>query len=187
MNFYPMSVAVFAVFNLYLLLCVVKGCLKFGMRVFFFFSVHPMRFKDTPLNSILFNIMMLLIASAPVVQFELNCFADYARQTAADVIFVGQIRYMTLFSYFFENNIFVWMLVGWACVALAFLLCRPREGSRTRLNRKKVDKQAKGAKTRKGATEVIKKVRVTSAAASATSSVSSAAASAAATAASVLK
>eukprot|EP00932_Pfiesteria_piscicida_P003545 SRR837773.13453.p1 GENE.SRR837773.13453~~SRR837773.13453.p1 ORF type:complete len:279 (+),score=79.25 SRR837773.13453:26-838(+) len=84
---YPLGVALFAFFTLYLLACTVKGCLKFGMRVFFLFSIHPMRHQATPLNSILFNVELLLLTSAAVCQFAQTAFADYARLTDAEVIF----------------------------------------------------------------------------------------------------
>lgn len=126
---YAFGVALFAVFNIYLLVCVVKGCLKFGMRVFFLFSIHPMRYQATPLNSILFNVEMLLISSAAVVQFSQTAFADYARLTDADVIFSAQIKYMTFYSYFFEHNVFIYMLLGWFVLALIYLLLRPKDTS----------------------------------------------------------
>lgn len=133
---YPMSVAFFAVFNLYLLLCVVRGCLKFGMRIFFLFSIHPMRYQATPLNSILFNVEMVLIASAAVTQFSQDAFADYARLTDAEVIFSAQIRYLSFYSFFFVNNIFVYTLLGWFVIALIYLLCRPRDQPKPKSNKK---------------------------------------------------
>merc|ERR1712226_307939 len=88
-----------------------------------------MRHKATPLNSILFNVEMVLITSAAVVQFAQTAFSDYARLTDADVIFSAQIKYMTFYSYFFENNIFIYALLGWFVLALIYLLIRPRDAS----------------------------------------------------------
>lgn len=124
---YPVGVSFFAVFSLYLLLCVVKGCLKFGMRIFFLFAIHPMRQQATPLNSILFNVEMMLISSAATVQFTQQAFADYARLTSADVIFAAQIKYMSFYSWFFKNNVFVYALLGWFLLALIYLLVKPRD------------------------------------------------------------
>lgn len=140
---YPLGVSFFAVFNLYLLLCVLKGCLKFGMRILFFFSIHPMRYKQTPLNSILFNVQMLLLSSAAVVQFSTTCFAEYARLTDADVIFSGQIKYLHFYSFFFKNNVFIWTLLVWFLLALIYLLVRPRDSGETKLDQKAYAKLTK--------------------------------------------
>lgn len=142
---YPIGVALFGTFTLYLLLCVVKGCLKFGMRIFIFFSIHPMKCKGTPLNSILFNVLMVLISSATVVQFAQEAFSDYARLTDADVIFAAQIKYLTFYSFFFENNVFIYALLGWFLLTLIFLLVRgPRDHEgRRRKSKKSKDKNGK--------------------------------------------
>jgi len=137
---YPLGVALFAMFTLYLLLCVVKGCLKFGMRVFFVFSIHPMRPGATPLNSILFNVELVLIASAAIVQFEQTAFADYARLTEADVIFAAQVKYMNFYRWFFENSVFIWVLLVWFLLSLIALIVSPREGGKTFKPDRKADK-----------------------------------------------
>eukprot|EP00444_Apocalathium_aciculiferum_P026342 CAMPEP_0183419728 /NCGR_PEP_ID=MMETSP0370-20130417/25978_1 /TAXON_ID=268820 /ORGANISM="Peridinium aciculiferum, Strain PAER-2" /LENGTH=569 /DNA_ID=CAMNT_0025603559 /DNA_START=23 /DNA_END=1730 /DNA_ORIENTATION=+ len=137
---YPLGVALFAVFTLYLLACVVKGCLKFGMRIFFLFSIHPMRHQSTPLNSILFNVEMVLITSAAVCQFSQTAFRDYARLTDAEVIFSAQVKYMSFYSFFFKNNIFIWALLGFFVLALIYLLVKPRDNADFRPDMK-ADKQ----------------------------------------------
>jgi LMBR1 domain-containing protein 1 len=141
---YPVGVAFFGVFNLYLLLCVVKGCLKFGMRIFVFFSIHPMKMKATPLNSILFNVLMVLMSSATVVQFAQQAFSDYARLTDADVIFAAQIKYLEFYRYFFENNIFIYCLLVWFTLTLIYLLVvGPRDRKKARKREKKGKKGKK--------------------------------------------
>lgn len=155
---YPVGVALFGTFSLYLLLCVIKGCLKFGMRIFICFAIHPMKMKATPLNSILFNVLMVLVSSATVVQFSQEAFSDYARLTDADVIFAAQIKYLTFYSIFFKNNVFIYMLLGWFLLTLIFLLVRgPRdhEGRRSKKNKKskkgKKDDKKDSKEKKKGA------------------------------------
>jgi LMBR1 domain-containing protein 1 len=139
---YVLSVAFFAAFNLYLLVCTVKGCLKFGMRIFFFFAIHPMRPKETPLNSILFNVILVLLTCGAVVQFSQECFADYVRLTDADLIFSVQIKYLMFYRFFFENDIFIYTLLGWFLLTLIYLLVRPREVKVVKFD-KKIDKKMK--------------------------------------------
>lgn len=124
---YPLGVALYACFNFYMLICVVKGCTKFGMRIAFFLSIHPMRAQNTPLNSILFNVEMLLVSSGALVQFSQTTFSDYARLTEADVIFSAQIQRLTFYRFFFENHIFIITMLSVFLIALIFLLVRPRD------------------------------------------------------------
>lgn len=144
---YPVGVALFGAFSLYLLLCVIKGCLKFGMRIFIFFSIHPMKRQATPLNSILFNVLIMMISSATVVQFAQEAFSDYARLTEADVMFAAQIKYLKFYSFFFKNNVFIYTLLGWFVLSLIFLLVRgPRDHDGRRKSRKKSKKGKKDKK-----------------------------------------
>mmetsp|Transcript_71073 Transcript_71073/g.169636 ORF Transcript_71073/g.169636 Transcript_71073/m.169636 type:complete len:511 (+) Transcript_71073:64-1596(+) len=126
-GFYPLGVAVYACFIFYLLICVVKGCTKFGMRVAFLISIHPMRPQNTPLNSILFNVEMLLVSTAALVQFSQTVFNDYARLTEADVIFSAQIQRLRFYRFFFENHIFIITMLAVFVLALIYLLIRPRD------------------------------------------------------------
>jgi len=140
---YPLGIALFSLFSMYLLVCVVKGCMKFGMRLFFLFSIHPMRHQGTPLNSILFNVELVLVTSAAVVQFTQVAFANYARLTDAEVIFSAQVKYMTFYSWFFEYNVFIYMLLGWFLLSLIYLLIRPRDTGELRFDKNADKKLAK--------------------------------------------
>mmetsp|Transcript_47260 Transcript_47260/g.151692 ORF Transcript_47260/g.151692 Transcript_47260/m.151692 type:complete len:557 (-) Transcript_47260:49-1719(-) len=137
---YPVGVSIFAAISLYLLVCVVKGCLKFGMRFFFIFSIHPMRFKATPLSSILFNVEMVLIASPAVVQLTMQGFRDYARLTDADALFAAQVRYMKFFGLFYKYSVFLYLLLACALLALIYLSLRPRDRGEVGLAKKGADR-----------------------------------------------
>ena len=67
-------------FSFYLLICVVKGNFKFGMR-FLLVSIHPMEYGNTLMSSFLVNISLILFACPAVVQFSVAAFKDYARLT----------------------------------------------------------------------------------------------------------
>jgi LMBR1 domain-containing protein 1 len=99
-----------AVFSMYLLFAVMKGTFKFGMR-FFLLPIHPMKPGGTLMNSMLFNLILILLCAIPCAQFCSQAFRDYARLTDIDVIFTGQIAYMDGFVYFYQYNIFIYALV----------------------------------------------------------------------------
>lgn len=113
-----------AIFSFYLLICAIKGCFKFGLR-FFFFTIHPMTPNKTYMTSFLFNIGLLLLCSIPVVQFSIDAFADYARNTTALQVFGTQIRYMKFFSFFFENNVFVYAFLAMFGLTSIYLGLKP--------------------------------------------------------------
>ena len=63
--------------------------------------------KDgTTMNSFLFNVNLILLASVSVTQFCAGAFREYASMTDIDLIFGTQIRYLKFFAYFYNNNIF---------------------------------------------------------------------------------
>jgi LMBR1 domain-containing protein 1 len=84
----------YGIFAFYLLFCVLKGCLKFGLRCFCM-SIHPMRIGNTMMNSMLFNVWMLLLTAVAIVQFSSSAFSTYARLTAVDMLFGIQARATT--------------------------------------------------------------------------------------------
>merc|ERR1712007_234995 len=101
------------------------------------------------------NVEMVLISSAAVVQFAQVAFADYARLTDADVIFAAQIKYLTFYSFFFENNVFLYALLAWFLLTLIYLLVvgpRDNGGRRSKSrSRGKKDKKGKSGKDKKAA------------------------------------
>uniref|UniRef100_A0A0G4I9K8 Uncharacterized protein n=1 Tax=Chromera velia CCMP2878 TaxID=1169474 RepID=A0A0G4I9K8_9ALVE len=121
------SLAMYATLVFYLLTCVIKGCFKFGMRIFLFFPIHPMEPHNTHCTSFLFNTAMLLLSSTAVIQFSQSAFSDYARLTDAELIFSTLIRRLTFLGWIYTNDIFVYVLFGWSFVTLIYLLIRPRD------------------------------------------------------------
>eukprot|EP01029_Cantina_marsupialis_P029547 TRINITY_DN781826_c0_g1_i1.p1 TRINITY_DN781826_c0_g1~~TRINITY_DN781826_c0_g1_i1.p1 ORF type:complete len:530 (+),score=129.99 TRINITY_DN781826_c0_g1_i1:67-1656(+) len=121
--FGTLSIGVLA---MYLLVCVIKGGVKYGVR-FLFFKVHPMRINDTLMSSFLFNTGLIMLCSLPVVQFCTQAFADYIRLTDVQIIFGTQIRYMEGFRYFFNNNVFVLALLGMSFLSLIYVIFAPSD------------------------------------------------------------
>eukprot|EP00922_Rhytidocystis_sp_ex-Travisia-forbesii_P003854 GHVS01005578.1.p1 GENE.GHVS01005578.1~~GHVS01005578.1.p1 ORF type:complete len:545 (-),score=63.43 GHVS01005578.1:82-1716(-) len=118
---------VYAIFVVYLLLCVMKGCFKFGMRVFCCFPIHPMKKDQTHLNSFLFNVAMILVSASAVVQFSQQAFRGYASHTAATWIFEIQLHVISFFGVFFKYNVFIYLLLLWALITAIYLCIKPRD------------------------------------------------------------
>ena len=118
--------ALFALFTFYLLLCVIRGNLKFGTR-FFIIKLHPMKPGKTLINSFLFNLMFVLLAVLPVVSLSVDAFAGYTRLTDAGVIFGTQIEFMQFFRYIFETNAQIYAFLGVAFLSLVYFIMYPSD------------------------------------------------------------
>ena len=127
---------------MHLLFCTVKGCLKVGMRAFCL-PIHPMRQGATPLNSLLFNCILILFTACAIVQFSQLAFRDYARATQADVVFNAQIAYLKFYNFFFAKKVFLYLLVVWCFLSLIYLTFNPKDRPAMTLGSAKTDKQMK--------------------------------------------
>ncbi|CAD7967432.1 unnamed protein product [Amoebophrya sp. A120] len=138
---FVLAAVFFAILNMHLVFATVTGCLKVGMRAFCLFSIHPMKKGHTPLNSLLFNAILVNFTSCAIVQFAQLAFRDYARATTADVVFNAQIRYLKFYRAFFENDVFVIMLLCWCLLSFAYLLMYPRDKPALKLGDEKSTSQ----------------------------------------------
>ena len=121
------AISIFTVLSLYLLLITIKGNFKFGLRFMLFGQIHPMKKDNTYMNSILFNVMLIMITSVSVIQFSIRAFGEYTSLTDADIIFNTQIKYLTFYSLFFKFNVFEYGLLIIAFISFVYLICRPND------------------------------------------------------------
>jgi hypothetical protein len=97
-NWFPLfGVMSVAIFSLYLLFCVVAGNFKFGMR-FLCITLHPMKINGTYMNSFLFNLILILLCTFPVIDFCTAAFAGYARFSSIYQFFGVQMQHLIFFS-----------------------------------------------------------------------------------------
>ncbi len=126
-GFFPLiGVLSVAIFTLYLLLCAVKGCFKFGIR-FMFFQIHPMKLNKTYMSSFMFNVGLILLCALPVVQFCVTAFSDYARYTNISQVMGTQVQNLKFFTFFWTSNVFVYALLAVTGLTVIYLFCKPRD------------------------------------------------------------
>ena len=121
------SFFLFAIFNLYLLLCLIKGNIKFGVRFFCCWTIHPMKKDGTYMSSFLFNVTLILLGSISITQFCSYSLPDYIAFTDIAIIFNVQIKYMKFFSFFYKNHIFEYLLFAVFVISFFYLICRPSD------------------------------------------------------------
>jgi len=95
----------YGLFAFYLLLCVILGLFKFGLR-FFCIHFYPMDKGDTPITSFAFNAVLIMIGSITVTHFCTNAFSAYAENTDAAQVFVEAIGSLRILRYFFQYSVF---------------------------------------------------------------------------------
>ena len=146
-----LAICIFTVLSLYLLLITIKGNFKFGIRIMILGSIHPMKKDNTYMNSILFNVMLVMLTSVSVIQFSIRAFGEYTSLTDADIIFNTQIKYLSFYRFFFNNNIFEYGLLIIAIISFIYLICRPNDTNTVRKilykkfeNDKKANEAGKG-------------------------------------------
>ena len=74
------------------------------------------------MNSFLFNVILLLIASVGVIQLCISSFPTYTRNTDIYMIFGNTINYMNFYRFFYDKNIFTIAFVVWSFITLIYML-----------------------------------------------------------------
>jgi len=116
----------YGVFSFYLLACVVKGCMKVGLR-FFCIPIHPLRIGETMMSSFLFNVWLLLLCAVACVQFCYYAFQSYAQLTAIELLLGVQVRNLIFLSAFFRNNVFIYTMTAISSLTMLFLCIFPND------------------------------------------------------------
>lgn len=120
------GILAFAIWSLYLLWCCVAGNFKLGVR-FFFWKLYPMEVNNTLMNAFLINTWFILMCSVPAIHFCAMAFPIYTRGTDVINILGTQVTYMEGFHYFWENNVFIIMMLCVSFLTLVLLAVRPND------------------------------------------------------------
>ena len=80
------------------------------------------------MGSFLVNVFLFNIWSVSLLHFVTEAFAQYTINTQIFIIFNTKIRTMTFFKYFFQYNIFIYIILGVFVLSLVYLLVvRPKK------------------------------------------------------------
>jgi LMBR1 domain-containing protein 1 len=139
-GFSLLGVIFIAIFGMYLFACNVNGNFKIGLR-FLIMEIHPMKVGGTYMSSFLVNMILLLLQTPALINFIALAFSNSFVLTDIDTIMNSMVRYTTFFVYFFENNVFVWLLMAFTVLAACLVWALPDQGkiSSKRL-KKRMDK-----------------------------------------------
>jgi len=109
----------YGLFAFYLLLCVILGLFKFGLR-FFCIHFYPMDKGDTPITSFAFNAILIMIGAITVTHFCTVAFSAYAENTDAAQVFVESIGSLRILKYFFQYSVFGMLLLPFVSIFILY-------------------------------------------------------------------
>uniref|UniRef100_A0A6B2L3E3 LMBR1-like conserved region-containing protein n=1 Tax=Arcella intermedia TaxID=1963864 RepID=A0A6B2L3E3_9EUKA len=127
------GVLFFGVFAYWLLWCVIAGNYKWGLRVPFFFTIHPMKPNETVVSSMLVNTLFILLASVAATHLCAESFSEYARITSVNTIFNVALKNLRGLYWFWY--VIKWVLIGIAGLAAIFFMFKPSDRNNKMYNR----------------------------------------------------
>lgn len=130
----------FTALAVYILITVVKGNFKFGMRFMLVVPFHPMKVGRTFMNSILVNLFLIMLATPAVLHFIIELFEAYMRLTTGAFIFATLVENMKFFKWFYQSKFFFYVYLAFALLTLIYLLFKPNSD---RYNLKKMIEERK--------------------------------------------
>eukprot|EP00917_Polyrhabdina_sp_WS-2016_P029467 GHVP01062825.1.p1 GENE.GHVP01062825.1~~GHVP01062825.1.p1 ORF type:complete len:526 (+),score=72.38 GHVP01062825.1:87-1664(+) len=136
---YFLDLILFGFLSVYILICVMKGVSKFGMRFFFCYPIHPLKKDDTHLGGILFNTTIILLASTVLPYFCIEIFSGYTGGTSASVTANYIFPNLRIFGVLFDVKFFIWFLFVLCFVTFFYLLVRPRDKMSVGLNLNEIE------------------------------------------------
>ncbi len=119
------STALLTGLSVYMLLTVMKGNIKFGMRFLLFIPIHEMKVGRTYINSFLFNLAFFMLCTPAIVHFIVDLLEAYVRASSSAFLFTVLIRRMSFFSFFYKNKIFLYVYLFWGLITFIYLMCKP--------------------------------------------------------------
>jgi len=110
----------------YLMAATQKGVTKLGLR-FFFLNFYPIIPKETFVSAFYANALAMNLWSIAVCHLMVDLFRGYLRSTEAALMFQVQIEHLSIFKWFWENNIFIVWIIVWWFISLIYFILKPTE------------------------------------------------------------
>ncbi len=124
-NWFPMfGFLTYAIYCIYLLLCLVNGCFRVGLRLLCCCQIQSMVVGKTEITSFMFNVSIILLCTAPLVHFVTSAFSGYTAYSDAYLVFEVQIKNMAFFAPMFQKYIFTYIILAMAALTTLYLLYR---------------------------------------------------------------
>jgi len=111
----------------YMLICLIKGNVIFGIKIPYVMSIHPLEANKTYLNSLLFNTSIMLITSLSIFEMCMITFSNYLLNSFMGTFFTTKVRNLPLFGFLYGDRIYTIVflaLMGLSFLYMAIKICR---------------------------------------------------------------
>jgi len=102
--------ALYASLAFWLLTSVINGSMKVGMK-FEMFAIHPLIIKGTLMNSLLYNVGIILFSSVAIIQFMSTALGGYAKYTTTQKMFGIQIQKLKYLGYGYKYFLYLYLIL----------------------------------------------------------------------------
>jgi LMBR1 domain-containing protein 1 len=129
-----------AAFAIYVLFFVLKGNIKFGLRILLCIPIHTMKVGRTFINGFLFNLMLVMVCTPAILHFVIELLEAYMRLSSGAFIFTFLVKNMKFFRWFYEYKVFYYAFLVFSLLTFIYLMCKPKND---RLNIKNMIEERK--------------------------------------------
>jgi len=111
--------ALYAFLSFWLLATVINGNMKCGMK-FELFSIHPLIIKGTLMNSLLYNVGIILFTSVAIVHIMSTSLVGYAKYTSSQKMFNAQIQKLKYIGYGYNIFLYIYiiLILVFSCICI---------------------------------------------------------------------
>ncbi len=111
----------YGVLVVYMLICLVKGNIIFGIKIPYVLSIHPLEINKTFLNSLLFNSSIMLITSLSISEMAMIAFPEYLSVSYLGAFFTNEVRNLPVFGFLYRDRIYTIVFLGFVGISLFYL------------------------------------------------------------------
>lgn len=116
---------IYCTFGLYMMFCVLAGSRYVASRIPLC-TIHPLKPKDTLMNSMVFNLMLMLLSSVAITQFSVEIFSGYTSHATLGIMFNTVIRNYWVLGYFFRYVHYAFLAFSVIGFVLSLLMVREK-------------------------------------------------------------
>lgn len=125
--------AIYSIFGLYMMFCVLAGSRYVASRLPFC-AIHPLKPKDTLMNSMVFNLMQVLLSSVAITQFSVYIFVGYTSHSTLGIMFNTVIRNYRIMGYFFRYVHYIFLIFAVVGFVMSMIMFREKTVDDKRVN-----------------------------------------------------
>lgn len=124
---FPYAAVIFyGIFIYYIFWCCLDGTCTVGINLLFM-RIHPMERENTPINSMLFNSIVMIFASFGCALFGTMMFGIFQRLSSLDTIYGKQVQYLAGLKYVWQYGIYIFLGFFLIALVVRLITCKKKD------------------------------------------------------------